>query len=91
MVEVTVQADGTIEIPAAVSERLGIRPGTRLALEEGSDDGAIHLRVLPAEAQLIEIDGVWVIRSRYRHPEDRGVDWIARIREERDASIMGER
>ena len=90
MVEVTVQADGTIEIPAAVSARLGIRPGTRLALEEGNDDGAIRLHVLPAEAQLIEIDGVWVIRSRYSHPEDRGVDWIARIREERDASIMGE-
>jgi AbrB family looped-hinge helix DNA binding protein len=90
MVEITVQADGTIEIPAAVSERLGIRPGTRLALEEDNDDGAIHLRILPAEAQLIELDGVWVIRSRYSHPEDRRVDWTARIREERDTSIMGE-
>ena len=88
MVEVTVQTDGTIQIPAEVSERLGIRPGTRLALDEGNDDGAIHLRVLPVEAQLIELDGVWVIRSRFSHPEDRGVDWIARIREGRDASIL---
>jgi bifunctional DNA-binding transcriptional regulator/antitoxin component of YhaV-PrlF toxin-antitoxin module len=90
MVEITVQADGTIEIPAAVSKRLGIGPGTRLALDEGKDDGAIHLHVLPAEAQLVEVDGVWVIRSPYSHPDDKSVDWIARTREERATSIMGE-
>jgi AbrB family looped-hinge helix DNA binding protein len=90
MVEVTVAADGTIEIPAAVSEQFGIRPGTRLTVDERMEDGTIHLRVLPAEAQLIEKDGVWIIRSVYLHPEDQGVDWIARVREERSASVLAD-
>jgi AbrB family looped-hinge helix DNA binding protein len=88
MVEVTVAADGRIEIPAAVSERLGIRPGTRLALDEEQKDGSISLRVLPAEAQLIEKEGIWTIRSQYLHPEDKGVDWVARVREEQSASVL---
>ena len=91
MVEVTVAADGTIEIPAAVSERLGIQPGTRLALKDEKRDGSISLRVLPAEAQLIDKEGVWVIRSQYLHPEDKHADWVDRVRAERSASVLGDR
>src|SRR5438045_2277848 len=90
MVEVTVAADGTIEIPAAVSKRLGIRPGTRLALDDATRDGSISLRVLPAEAQLIEKEGVWVIRAQPLHPEDKDVDWVARVRSERSACVLGD-
>jgi hypothetical protein len=61
-----------------------------VARDEGEGGTAIRLRVLPAEAQLIERDGVWVIRSRYSHPDDRDADWVDRVREERDASILGE-
>jgi bifunctional DNA-binding transcriptional regulator/antitoxin component of YhaV-PrlF toxin-antitoxin module len=89
MVEVIVAADGTIALPAAVSERWGIQPGTRLALEDEERDGSLSLRVLPAEAQLIDKEGVWVIRSQSLHPEDKDADWVDRIRAERSASVLG--
>ena len=90
MMEVTVAADGTIELPAEVSERMGIRPGTRLALEEAEETAGIHLRVLPARAALIEKDGIWIIQSRHLNLADKDVDWVARVRHERDASVLGE-
>jgi AbrB family looped-hinge helix DNA binding protein len=90
MIEVTVAADGTIELPSEVSKRFGIRPGTRLALEETEEDGGIHLRVLPAKATLIEKDGIWVIQSRHLEPKDKDVEWVTRVREERNASVLGE-
>jgi bifunctional DNA-binding transcriptional regulator/antitoxin component of YhaV-PrlF toxin-antitoxin module len=90
MIEVTVAADGTIELPSVVSERFGIRPGTRLALVETEDVGGIHLRVLPARAALIEKDGIWIIESRHLHQEDKDVDWVERVRDERSASVLGD-
>jgi AbrB family looped-hinge helix DNA binding protein len=88
MIEITVAADGKIEIPADVSERLGIRPGTRLALEGEQEEGRISLRVLPAEGQLVEKEGIWVIRSRYRDSEAKEIDWVAGVRAERSASVL---
>ena len=71
--------------------RLPVRPlGTRLALDEGKEEGSIQLRILPDEAQLVEKDGVWIIRSSYLRPEDRDIDWIVRAREERSASVLGD-
>jgi AbrB family looped-hinge helix DNA binding protein len=90
MVVLTVQEDGQIQIPEAVCERLGIRPGTQLALHEGDGEGSIHLRVVPEEAQLVEKEGVWVVRSRSDSPEARNIDWLAHVREERIASLLEE-
>jgi len=90
MVVVTVRADGAIQIPAAIRERFGILPGAQVALDEGNGDGSIHLRVLTADAQLIEEEGVWTIQTHYERPEDKDVDWVARVREERDASLRGD-
>jgi bifunctional DNA-binding transcriptional regulator/antitoxin component of YhaV-PrlF toxin-antitoxin module len=88
MVVVTVQDDGSIQRPDAVCERLGLRPGTRLALEEGNGDRALHLRVLSDEVQLVEKDGVWVLRFREPDSGASGEDWVSRSREERFATLI---
>lgn len=86
MVVVTIQDGGRIDLPAALSERLGLRPGTRVALEEA--DGALHVHVLSDEVQLIEKDGVWVLRSRTAASEGYEEDWVSQSREERLASFV---
>jgi AbrB family looped-hinge helix DNA binding protein len=86
---VTVQEDGQIQIPQAVRERLGIHPGTRLELVTDDADRRLRFDVVPEEAQLVEKDGAWVIRSRSRREESDG-DWVARVREERISSLLGE-
>lgn len=85
----TVQPDGSIPLPAAVRERLGIRPGAKVALEEGCEGGCLQLRVLPEEASLVEEEGVWIIRAACQQAEDEQADWVARVREERDAALLG--
>lgn len=84
---VTVQDDGRIQLPDPVCERLGLRPGTRLALEEGDGDKALQLRVLSDEVQLVEKDGVWVLRSPGGSHNESEEDWVSRSREERLASL----
>jgi bifunctional DNA-binding transcriptional regulator/antitoxin component of YhaV-PrlF toxin-antitoxin module len=84
---VTVQDDGRIQLPDPVCERLGLRPGTRLALEEGDGDRAFQLRVLSDEVQLVEKDGVWVLRSGKGSSDTSEEDWVSRCREERLASL----
>lgn len=87
MVVVTIRDSGHIELPAALSERLGLRPGTRVALEEA--EGALHLRVLSDEVQLVEKEGVWVIRHHGGAAVDGGEeDSVSRFREERLASLV---
>jgi AbrB family looped-hinge helix DNA binding protein len=89
MVLLTVQEDGRIQIPKAVRERLGLHPGTQLALEGGSG-GSIHLRIMAEEAQLIEEEeGIWTIRGQSSDSEDPNIDWIERVREERIAALQG--
>jgi AbrB family looped-hinge helix DNA binding protein len=90
MVLLTVQEDGRIQIPKAVRERLGLYPGTQLALEEGGSGGSIHLSIMAEEAQLIEEEeGIWTIRCQSSDSEDPNIDWIERIREERIATLQG--
>jgi bifunctional DNA-binding transcriptional regulator/antitoxin component of YhaV-PrlF toxin-antitoxin module len=87
MVVVTVQDDRRIELPDAVCERLGLRPGTRLALEEGNGGRALHLHILSDEVQLVEKDGVWVLRLWDPSPAASEEDWVSRSREERLAFL----
>jgi bifunctional DNA-binding transcriptional regulator/antitoxin component of YhaV-PrlF toxin-antitoxin module len=91
MVVVRVGEDGAIQLPAALRERFGIQPGAQIALDEGDEDGSLQLRVLPAEAQLTEEEGVWTILSHFTHPEGNDADWLARVRDERDASLRRDR
>jgi AbrB family looped-hinge helix DNA binding protein len=87
---VTVQEDGQIQIPEAVRERLGIHPGTRLELVTDDADRRLRFDVVPEEAQLVEKSGAWVIRSHSRRREESEGDWVACVREERMASLIGD-
>jgi AbrB family looped-hinge helix DNA binding protein len=85
MVVVTVEDTGRIELPAALRERMGLHPGSRIAVEEA--DGSLRLHLLSDQVQLVEKDGVWVIR-RPGGSEGSVEDWIARTREERLDSFI---
>lgn len=84
MTVVTVQEDGRIQLPETVRQRLGLGPGTRLVVEEGTGHRELHLRVLPGEPQLVEKDGVWVLRfGDGSSPEAGERDPVAELRQER--------
>lgn len=62
IVEVSVDNQGRIKIPEEVRKRLGLSPGTRLIVEEG-ERGEIRLHVPEAPPQLVEKEGVLVVRA----------------------------
>jgi AbrB family looped-hinge helix DNA binding protein len=86
MVIVTVEDSGRIELPAELRERLGIHPGSQVALEEA--EGSVYLHVLSDQVQLVEKDGVWVVRRSGGSAEGNAEDWVARSREERLDSLV---
>src|SRR5215212_2714411 len=65
---ITVQEDGRIELPSPVRERLGLRPGAQLGLEELADGRTVQLQVLSEQVALVEKDGVWVISRKGHAP-----------------------
>ena len=87
MVVIIVQEDGRIALPDAVRERMGLRPGTRLALEETTGSQALELHVIPDDVQLVEKEGVWVLRQRAQVACVSEDDPVSQHREERLASL----
>lgn len=89
MVVVTLEIDGHIQLPESVRERLGLHPGARLALEQADDNQTLQLRVLRDSVELVEKDGVWVIRREGAVHGENQEDPVAQSRQERLASLSG--
>lgn len=80
---VTIDKAGRVVIPAAVRQRLGLRPGTPLELS--SDDIAIRLEPVVSPPQLVRRkSGLLVARPTVPLDELPSVDVAALIEEERN-------
>ena len=61
-IQVEIDDQGDIVIPAKVRERLGLWQGMTFVAEDG-EQGQLHLRVQDALPQVIEEDGVLIVTS----------------------------
>lgn len=61
-IEVSVDAQGCIMISAEIQQRLGLSPGMTLVVEE-LEKGEICLRVQKEFTELVDKEGVLVVRS----------------------------
>ena len=61
-IQVEIDDQGDIVIPAEIRERLGLEQGMTLVAESG-EQGQLHLRVQQALPQVIEQDGVLIVTS----------------------------
>ena len=61
-IEVSVDSQGCIKIPAEIQDRLGLAPGMTLIVEE-REKGAVCLRVQKEFPELIDKKGVLVVKS----------------------------
>lgn len=62
VIEVSLDDLGRILIPAELRHHLGLSPGMTLIVEKGDDDD-VRLRLLPESPELVEKDGVLVVRA----------------------------
>ncbi|MGC1274666.1 MAG: AbrB/MazE/SpoVT family DNA-binding domain-containing protein [Planctomycetaceae bacterium] len=79
-VEVEVDEQGRITIPTAVRDRLALKPGMTLVVEQEPPD-RIWLRIRDDEARLVEKDGVLVVEGELIGDVDDA------LRRERDARV----
>ena len=61
-VEIVVDDQGRIVLPAAVLRRLGLTAGATLVVEQETDDEVVF-RVEPSEPVLVDRDGILVAQS----------------------------
>jgi len=61
-IQVEIDDQGDIVIPAKVRERLGLTQGMTFIAEDG-EQGQLHLRAQQALPQVIEEDGVLIVTS----------------------------
>ncbi len=61
-IELSVDNQGCIPIPAEMQERLGLSPGMMLVVEEG-EKGEMCLRVQKELPELVDKNGVLVVKS----------------------------
>jgi AbrB family looped-hinge helix DNA binding protein len=79
----TIDKAGRVVIPAAVRQRLGLRPGTPLAIS--SDDVSIRLEPVVSPPKLVRLkNGLLVARPTVPVSELPKIDVAALIEEERD-------
>jgi bifunctional DNA-binding transcriptional regulator/antitoxin component of YhaV-PrlF toxin-antitoxin module len=76
---------GRISIAPELLSALSLSPGTTLLLE--LREGRIVLEPLPAEPELVERDGLLIVRPRIT---GNIVEWVQRDREERIAHLSKE-
>jgi AbrB family looped-hinge helix DNA binding protein len=82
-IQTMMDRSGRVVIPKAIRMRLGLLPGTRLIVEEHSNE-EIRLRPLPRqEALLINKGGVLVVQSQATG------DIAKAVRQEREARASG--
>ncbi|MGQ0529752.1 MAG: AbrB/MazE/SpoVT family DNA-binding domain-containing protein [Panacagrimonas sp.] len=81
VIPITVDASGRLVLPKAMRDELNLRPGTKLKAEIVA--GRIELTPEDDDCELVEKDGLWVIRSR----SGRKFDAVAAIREDREDRI----
>ena len=79
---VTIDKAGRVVIPAAVRERLGLLPGTRLELSV--DDAAIRLVATAPAPQLVARNGRLVARPSVPRADRPAIDVAALVEEERN-------
>jgi len=87
VIKVSLDDLGRILIPAELRSRLGLAPGMTLIVEKGDDDG-VRLRPQSESPELVEKEGVLVVRAKplgdladiTRHERDRRVsDLVQRV------------
>ena len=61
LVELSIDKHGRILVPPALRNRLGLLPGMTLIVEEESD-GGIRLRIKSEQPEIVDKDGVLVLR-----------------------------
>ncbi len=83
-IEVAVDDEGRIVIPAALRARLGLAAGTTLVVEE-NERGDARLNVQTPEPVLVDEGGILVITSQ---PVDENFDFTDFIRREREERIQ---
>jgi len=82
--KLTIDKSGRIVVPEPLRERLGLKPGTELEVQE--QPGGVFLRMMQERPALVRIDGLWV----HRGIAQPGANWnrvIQEVREERIESI----
>jgi AbrB family looped-hinge helix DNA binding protein len=83
--KLTIDKSGRIVVPKPLRERLGLKPGTELEVQE--QPGGVFLRTIEERPALVRIDGLWV----HRGIAEPGANWdrvIQGVREERIESIL---
>jgi AbrB family looped-hinge helix DNA binding protein len=80
LVELSVDDKGRLVVPGTVQKRLRLAPGMTLIVEEG-DNGGIRLRPEPEQPNLVDKEGILVVRAQ---PV---VDLADVVRRERDLRI----
>jgi AbrB family looped-hinge helix DNA binding protein len=83
-VEVLIDEEGRIQIPADLQDRFGLEPGTALVLEEATD-GEIRLRPRENLPILVDKGGILVVRAE---PLKRLADIVRQHRSSRVASLV---
>jgi len=82
-IEVSLDGEGGIVIPASVRRRLGLSPGMMLIVEQ-ADDGSVRLRSSPGPV-LVDEGGVLVLHSEV---EDDLTDVVRRERDSRVEDLV---
>jgi len=83
-VRVSVDEKGSIWIPVALQNRLGLEPGMTLIVEE-SDDKGVRLRPSPEQVTLLDKEGILVVRAE---PVTDLTEIVRRERNLRVASLL---
>ncbi|MBI3943164.1 MAG: AbrB/MazE/SpoVT family DNA-binding domain-containing protein [Chloroflexi bacterium] len=63
LVEVSIDKESHIVIPASLQHQLGLSPGDTLIVEKGDND-EIYLRVLERAPELVNKGGILVVRAK---------------------------
>jgi AbrB family looped-hinge helix DNA binding protein len=63
LVELSVDDKGRLVVPGAIQRRLRLAPGMTLIVEEG-DNGGIRLRPEPEQPNLVDKEGILVVRAQ---------------------------
>lgn len=78
-IKLKIDKSGRIVVPKPLRERLGLKPGTELKVQD-QKGGLLCLRTVEERPALVKVDGLWV----HRGVAQPGAQWDRIIQEVRD-------